>query len=398
MNRKLLALALGAAFMGGSGAANATVPVVIDFDGSAATNSDVVAKSLEWTIGNALSETATPTQDDYVGTVTDGDGTNIGDSVTLQFQFDSQVYFQAVLGTYVNTAGTGIAPTGLNTSFEWTVVAGVNETVSLDVKQTVIDFGDDGVPGGTGVNADTYTISTLAVFTEAAVEGDNFYRIYYDNVINDGTFGYNLEGTGFTDGQLILEGKVIDTAGSFSAPELYTFIDLDGDGTLSAGDTVTTTYTAMDGSNPDDWSSDTLKYLSIEGQGVTDFNVDISFADDAFFKDEITMLVQDGTFNTSNLTPYEEQDPSKRFTQGDGTVLLNCTDFFLSLDCTDGTAENPNYITNGLDGPSILLQSDANSAFNISPIPEPSLLALLGVSLGIFGMIGVRGRKGKTTT
>ena len=75
--------------------------------------------------------------------------------------------------------------------------------------------------------------------------------------------------------------------------------------------------------------------------------------------------------NSSLITPYDQIDPSRRFSTG----LV-----------TDDTATNIGAV-NGISGPNFIFQADANSSF----APEPGALALGGIALA--GLALLRSRR-----
>jgi len=140
--------------------AMASIDVTIDPEGDAA--GAVLVSSLDWNVGNSLSQ----------------------DGITaIQTLGTTDTYFQARLSVF-NLAGGGTAQPATG---EWTIVGGVTEQV-------------------VGV------VGTTALFARAANPTVNFIEIWYDATPN----ADDLAGTGFNDGTLILSAEVNTLASNFT--------------------------------------------------------------------------------------------------------------------------------------------------------------------------------------
>jgi len=236
-------------------------------------------------------------------------------------------YGQSTLSAFNNAGGTPISGTGLNTNYEWTYVTGFREQI---VSNT----------GG------TLTFTTLG---GAANPTTNFFQIYYDPSRNANP----LAGTGFNDGTLILSGHIL--AGP-SAPF--------SNSNFSISNPAATTPLDQFGTN----NYPTI--FTITGQGGGAINVAVDFANLAFFPNGLSILQQN--FTTSQTLAFNQQDPSACFWNGAA---------FIGGAGNGGTCPNTIGTANGVDGPNLQLQTDANSSFVVARVPEPASLALVGLAL-----------------
>jgi len=335
--------ALGAAVLASSFALSAFAAdtITFDADGTGGANGDQVIGAFDWAAGSTLSDNSIPTGE--------------GDS------FDT--YSHGTLIGFLDADGDPAgAPTGINTSFEITFTSGFTETVKTQTTAFIsLDDGGDGV--GVGGN-DVYTFDTTITLEDATTQNVNFFKVYYDDLTDgSGLKSSSLAGTGFGDGLLILDATVGVVSGNFTST--LQFIDLDNSGGYSAGDTIIT-VDLDDSSNGDNWSGQ----QTLEGEGATALQADAFYQDNNFFKDNISALIADLFFNTSNVLPFQETNPSRLFDDGAGGTLTP----------TLGTI-------NGWDGPDILFQTDANGSFvKTMTVPEPGSLFLLGMGLCALGM------------
>lgn len=344
MNNKLR-LAIASALLLSGSLAYAADSIVFDANGTAAGVGDQSIGGFDWAVSSSMANDAIP----LVGSST------------------FQAYSHAALQGFTNTAGNPSgAPAGLNSTYEITFIGGFREASTV-TPSTSVNFGANGVAGG---GDDIITVSSAANFVEAT-GGNNFFRVYYDN--NTATFADNLSGDGFNNGTLILEGSVVDLSGNFSST-LLRFTDVDSSGSFTAADTVdTTAWQTYDQFNGDSYGGQ----RTVVGNGSTQLGVNVTFQNNDFFKTNITQLVMDLFFNTSNLLPFLQTNPSADFDNGSGGKVL--------VDLSGTTFQGRNVgSVNGLTGPDIGFQTDANNSFAVA-VPEPGILALLGIGLGFMG-------------
>ncbi len=318
--------------------------ITFDADGTGGANGDAVIGAFDWAAGSTLAEDSIPTAVDDT--------------------FD--VYSHGTLIGFLDAGGDPAgAPTGLNSAgsgFEITFISGFTETI--ESQSSVLADSDDGGDGfGVGGN-DVYTIDTTITLADASTQNVNFFQVYYDDLSDgSGLKSSSLLGTGYNDGLLILDASVGVVSGNFTST--LEFIDVDNSGTFTAGDIVTTFDLDQSG-NGDDWSGQ----QTLEGEGATALEADVFYQDYDFFKDDISALVADLFFNTSNVLPFQETNPSMSFDDGSG-----------------GTLAPSMGSINGLNGPDILFQTDANNSFvKTISVPEPGSMFLLGVGLLTLGM------------
>ena len=251
-----------------------------------------------------------------------GATTPVGGTATL--------LYQANLGTLNNSAGVPVFLNGTGGNF-FTFVAGFNETF------TSITTG-----GG----------NTTATFALAA-GGPNFFTMYRTAAPGD-----NLTGLGFTTGTAILRGVINPT--NFSS-------------NFSESTASRTSPVTFDQFGTNNYPGIT----SVVGTGASAFNATITFFDANFFPDFNAASLVLSFFNTSQVTPFAQVDPSARFS---------------SNGSANGDVAANRGAVNGVTGPDFQFQADANTSFQVAAVPEPQTYALMLGGLGFIGFL-VRRRR-----
>jgi len=244
----------------------------------------------------------------------------------------ANLLYQANLGTLNNTAGNPVFLNGTGGNF-FTFVAGFRETF------TSITTG-----GGT----------TTATFALAA-GAPNFFIMYATAAP-----GNNLTGLGFTTGTPILMGTINSTNFSSSFTESL----------ASIASPVT-----FDQFNANNYPGVT----TVIGTGASSFNATITSFNANYFPTLNATSLTLAFFNTSQVTPFLQVDPSALFSSNgvaNGNVAAN-----------RGTV-------NGVTGPDFQFQADANTSFQVAAIPEPETYALMLGGLGLIGFVVGRRRRG----
>ena len=249
------------------------------------------------------------------------------------------------------TGGTG-ATSALYTETPFGAIAGKYEiTFELAYREVV-------------VGASSILGTNTATFDFAANQSINYFRMYVKDLDNTAAANF-AQGTGFTNGTLVFEGKIA-TGGAGS---ISTFTS-QGSGTVG-GDT-----SAANGTSP-------LSALpSVTGSGATPefdlLTVVPTVYDTNFFKNELTSFL---ITNISQNLPFQSVDPS---------VLI--AGQAPNITCNGCVIDTNGPLPGGLvaiGGPDIIFQTDFNGA--VQAIPEPGTLALAGLALS--GLALARRRK-----
>ena len=215
----------------------------------------------------------------------------------------STLLAHAKLGNFINSSNLSILGTGLNGAYEITFV---------------------GASGQLGALA----TSTTSVFLLDSTGTPNFFEIWWDAGKNSN----DLQGTGFNDGTLILSGTVSALSASF--------------------DTTSSTPVPLD-------QFETNNYPGIAtdtGVGGGQIAVDVTFADPAFFPDP-NQQPRTLLFNTSQITPFLQVNPSARFTGAPGGGAPSVLPV---LGAVNGDAAS--------GGEDVIFQADANMSMTLAEI------------------------------
>lgn len=211
-------------------------------------------------------------------------------------------------------------------SVEWTIVGAIPEAVT-----------GAGIVGGTSVG-------TFG-FDATGATGENYIKIYADASPD----ANNLAGTGFNDGTLILLARVTNVSSNFAGTGLSQRLD----------NFLTDNYPGVS---------------TIAGVGATDLTADVVSWDPNY----IQLPAGPGNlhitlFNGSQVLPFNQVDPSAQFVNDAGGAVIPNTG-----------------AVNGVTGPDIRFQADANQAFDTIVIPEPMTGML---SLGLAGLLVLASRR-----
>ena len=255
-----------------------------------------------------------------------------------------QLLFHAQLNSVVTTTGAQMTPLGLNSSYEVTLVGSVTERV-------------------VAVNAGPPERVTFQLANNQAAE--SFVELYYDPTPDADP----LQGAGYSDGVLILQGRVpaiSPDVGTFALtdpqPSRLPNFDLFGNNDyLTAG-------------------TGGVNITSVVGTGSTRLNIVIDYINPDFFpatEGSATAVKQNDTLilEISQATPFDGVNPSRTFTafhntSTDATPTPSPT-------ATPGPSATPRVGSiNGTNGPDFQAESLIGASITAgtpTPTPGPSI-------------------------
>ena len=262
---------------------NAGSPIVFDPDGAGAIGGATEVGSFDWAPGSALIGAQEGALDPAIPLSVD----------SLSF---AQAYAHGALIAVTDALGDPTGLAGLNVDYEltFTVSNGVAIATNGDGSEVLFDLDP---------------------------ASNNFFQILYDSAAN----ATSLTGDGYSDGQVILSGQLVELAGNFTVPDQHIeTLDQSGDG--------------------DNWAGT----QTIVGIGSQQLAVLVEFVDRDFFVsglDKGSIL----PFNNSQILAFRETNPSYAFDESAASVL--------PILVADVGA------VNGVVGPEMLLQIDPNNSF-----------------------------------
>lgn len=277
--------------------------------------------TFDWAPGNALADNSVPLSTDH----------------TAPTSFD--LLYQASLSSFLDSNTNLVTGTGLGTDYEITIIS----------KQTEQGFF---VTAGT-VNVALFTLDTSAT---------NYIEIYYDDLTDaSGLQSNSLAGTGYDDGTLLMSGIVVNSSGGFNVNLSDGIVNLDGH-----------------------INNDYIGTGTLIGNGATtsDIEIDPTTVNSTLFSPSGALLMSlDMFFNTSQITPFLQVDPSAQVlgvtpVLGDGV----------------GSWTKVNGMTSSTGAADFQFQADANASFSHNTVvPEPSGFLLIG--FGLLACVGLLRRK-----
>lgn len=315
--KKLISIAVLAA-LGLAAQSQASVNVNVNPDAAGA-DSVLSVGTLDWTVSSALS-------------VADAGQSITGRNAHVGQQF--MTYTHGKLASFNDGNGDPLTGTHLNSSYEWTFVAGFKQA-----------FTTVAAPAGAGTTA-----------FDIVAGAPSFFEIWFDATPD----GNNLTGKGFSDGVRVLSGHFVSGSGAFTATQATN----QPAGVPEIG--------ALDQFGSNNYAG----LLSITGNGSATGSIAVDSFDSTFFVNAPGSLSLD--FTSQQKLAFQQTNPSACFWTGAG-YLGGAGNAAQGCANTIGTL-------NGVDGPNVQFQVDASNSFS-GVVPEPGSVALLGLGLAAVGLI-----------
>jgi hypothetical protein len=239
------------------------------------------------------------------------------------------------------------------------VPSGVAYTFAMTTKST--SLANASYDGNKAVVGDNVTFKNIA-----GGDATSLFTIYVDSTPGAGDPN-PLAGTGYTDGTAILTGRV--TIVDYAVVNVATgFQNLDQNGT-----------------------NDYVGLNTLATSGSPTFTIDVLTLNSDYFKDPIasfSLSLQDANQADNSVTPFKQADPAIKVDATAFSAADVGKDDSSDIYCGKGTAG---------DTCSGQFQGDASTTFLIEVLPEPGMLALLGIGLaGLGAFTRRRGRQDVT--
>ncbi|MCB1850349.1 MAG: PEP-CTERM sorting domain-containing protein [Gammaproteobacteria bacterium] len=312
--------------------------------------------SFDWAAASVLADGGNQAFVDFVNS----SGTCTGTASECKFN----VYGHGNLSAFADAANAPISAPGLGASYEITYEFGFSEKVTFAVPAGTTNVATFGF-GPSGNTTGPYSAATDAVMADGTTP--NFFRMYVDSVDAD-----PLAGTGFGNGTLLLAGQILPV-GAFTTG-------------FNASTATPVAIGGVSSTTPAAWAGVT----TVTGSGATstiDLAVMVTTFNQTYFPNQTldAFLMS----NISQLLPFTTTNPSLTFPEG-GIVDAKGDVAGAGANINGGTTIGGGGVLVATNK-SIIFQNDSNSPISTTNIPEPGLLAMVG--LGFLGIGAVKRRR-----